>query len=237
METSYSTNLIEREAPTDYYWAKAPTDEIVRHLSSKRERFFRWLEGSTLVSRVLKLWQYYHGLFNSTVRFDAVAGPDIIVENSNDETVMMSVNHLRSILSLIATYITQGQIAWDCIAANADQRSLHQARLGNDVLDDYWTRHRLAQRMRRAVEHSLVLTVGFARCNWDPTRGRETGNTFKRYDEQGNISGGYVEREGDFFFDNPTILGDIVYDHSMRDWDPEWIKVRRSVNKWTEAAL
>lgn len=224
---SYST-------PHDYYWALASPEDIVGHLQARRDAFFRFVEGSSFFRRVLRLWQYVHGMYHDNAD---VADMEIQIAGEEGEQYLIAINHLRSIIHLLVTYTTQNRPAWDTMATNADARALRQTRLGNQLLDHYMETGGVEQMTRRAVEHAYVLLSGYVRVIWDETMGREL-NANPRTDEMtGEIIGGEVYREGDVFYDNPTIF-DVVTDFTRRTWeDNQWAMARKQVNQWDMVAI
>lgn len=225
--------------PADRYWADAPTEEVVSSILFQRDGYYRWLERSGFIERVLSLWGYYYNQFPD--RYFSLGSTDtrIVVAGEEGEYRLLSVNHLRAIIHLIITYITASRPAWDAIASNSDHRSLDEARLVNSILDDYMVRRRLETRFRRAAEHSIVLTGAYMRSDWCPYLGRPLpSGSVAEYDESGNVVGGDIEYEGDFDFDNPTVF-DVFHDPRILDWhdDLRWVGCSKSVLKWDLAAL
>lgn len=212
--------------PIEYYWAKAEPDEMVNHLLARRESFFRFVNGSALFQKILRLWSYYHNLY-----YDARGDMDIVTAGEDLEAQMISVNHLRSLIHLLVTYTTQSRPSWDVLAINSGHRALKQTRLGRGLLEYYMEVEKVEQKLRKVVEHAFVLTTGYIRTIWDENLGR-TLSANPRMDEQGNTIGGQMYQDGDIYFDTPTIF-DVVIDFTIREWDQnQWLLVRRPVNKW-----
>lgn len=207
---------------SEEYWAKEEGTELIRHLITRREAYYRFIDRSRLFEQIIRLWRYYHGYFfenHARGSWDV----ELHVAGDDGEISLISVNHLRSLLHLLVTYVTQSPPGWDAVAKNADHRSLQQASLGNQVLDDTFDRKRVEIKMKRAVEHCLVLTAGYVLNVWDEGAGKVTNA-----DTETNT----LYHAGDVRYENPTIF-DVVHDYTIRDWrDNQWFLVRRPMNKW-----
>ena len=220
--------------PAEYYWAIEDAQELAAILTSKREDYLQFLLGSNLGDRILRLWRYYHNFYDQGIASGARSqgGPEIVFEGEDGEMINLSVNHLRSIIHMLLTYITQNPPYWEAMASNADHRSIEDARLVRSIMEDYVYKFRLGGRFRRAVEHSLILTEGFMTAMWDEESGPETGEFSPVYDERGQISGGGIGRIGDFAFGSPTIF-DVCRDYTQREWEShDWVLIDVERNKW-----
>jgi hypothetical protein len=230
---TYPTNQGVYSTPVDYYWALAEPTEMVNHLLARKETFYRFINHSPLFTKVLRLWQYYYNLY-----YDGAqdwGDMDILMGGDQGEQALISVNHLRSVIHLLVTYTTQNRPAWDVMAINSDSRALRQTRFARGLLNYYMEERRLEQLLRKCVEMSFVLMVGYLRAIWDPSLGRELAS--EGNPEEAGFNRGSVYREGDVFYDLPTVF-DVVHDFTLQDWSMnEWLFVRKPVNKWKLAAL
>lgn len=209
--------------PTEYYWGLSEPDELCRHLISKRNAFYEFVNISHLFTRIIRIWNYYHGLYYETgnTNMEIQLGGDDLEQN------LLYVNHLRALVHLLVTYTTQNRPAFECMAVNSDHKALEQARISKGLLEDAMHRKHLEESWRRMVEHALVLTAGYTECRWNPHAGKRIG---------ANVETSQIQYEGDVDYANPTIF-DVVYDFTAKDWRSlEWVYYRRPMNKWNLVA-
>lgn len=219
--------------PIDYYWAQAVPEEMVSHLLARQESFYRFVNNSQLFQKVMRLWQYYYGMFYDDD--DRWGDMETMMAGEEGELNLLSVNHLRSVIHLMVTYTTQNRPQWEVMAVNSDSRALRQTRFARGLLNNYMEEKGLEQLLRLCVEQAFVMMVGYIRAIWDPNQGREMDSQ-PQMDETGGYAGGQIYRAGDVYYDLPTVF-DVVHDFTLRDWrDNEWVLVRKSVNKWNLAA-
>jgi len=138
----------------------------------------------------------------------------------------ISVNHFRELIGHILNLITQNRPSFQTEATRDDHDSLKNAQLGDAIVNDYLIDKKLEKRFKRAVEHAMVLQMGFIFCPWD----WQTGDLVAS--DVNPITGQQVPiRAGDFKFYSPSIY-DVVWDFNNDDWDNlNWVMVRTWENK------
>lgn len=210
----------------EYYWAAEPPengDRLVEHLNQKTDRFLSLFRRTHLARRIIRNYRYYHGLYydSKTDNLDQ----ELRQLGDQGQLVGLAVNHFRSLVQQLLILTTQGEIAWDTRAINGDPESLQQARIGNIVLDSLMESKGVSRIAKRAVEHALVLVVGYIKTVWDGDSGPPTSAD----PEQGI----YTSYAGDVSYSNPTIL-DVVFDPRARRWpeDVKWVRIREQANIW-----
>lgn len=206
-------------------WYNQESEQLVETLASKVSKFGNMFGTSALIRKILRNVEYYHGAYyNDTYdSFDKA----INFFGDYDEQAGLAVNHLRSLLQTILTYATADRPTIECIPVNQDLANLEGARIGDLVVEYYLREKGVEEKLRRAAEQALVLTMGFVSITWDYAAGGLYGT------DEGDGSPVY---EGDIRVENPTIF-DVVYDHNIDDWhDLPWVLVRRQRNKHDLAA-
>jgi hypothetical protein len=211
--------------PTDIYWA---TEEDPRLLIDYcREKIRAWqdyLKRSRLLRRVWRSWRYYHGLFFSGSDSDNCA---IKILGEQGELAGLAINEFRSHARQMLSLVTSNRLAWNSVARNSEQKSLQQARLGNDTLDYYADRKRVEDRFVTAAEHGLIFCQGFCYTTWDPLAGE---------DFIADPMTGEVMRTGDLRYGNPSIF-DVAFELRRQSFeDHSWCLVRTWENRWDLAA-
>lgn len=211
----------ETEAnPKDHYWALDPPEKLAKHLTWRRDDFWSFLHQSRFYERVMRNWQYYHGLY-----FDGKwdTGMELKIAGPQKEKLLIACNHFRAAIQMLINYTTQNRPAWDCRAMNSDSRSLRQAEIGNQVLDYVMEAKGCEEHLHRVCEHAIVLTTGYIRAVWDQYAGKEI---------DGDPMTGELMYEGDVVIDTPTIF-DVIFDYSVKHWkENKWVLVRSRKSKW-----
>jgi len=207
-------------SPKDFYWALDKPDNLVKHLTHRRDGFYNLMDSTNFYNRVDRNWSYYHGIYY----IDGSGGQSLEVKRAGKggDKSMLAVNHMRSVMNLLISYVTQNRPAWDTRAINADNKSLQQAEIGNDYLDYQMEDKNIEDNLRLCAEQALILTTGYVKVSWDADVGEEIS-----LDE-----GGQIVREGDIKIDNLSLF-DVIYDQSVTTWaDVKWVLCKTLKNKW-----
>lgn len=203
---------------TQYFAAKEATD-CANTLLSKGSSFFRLMESNRYISKIRKMWEFYHGIFTSgehEVTFGGEVG----------ELVNLPVNHFRNIAEHTINMISANRPIMEARAINSDYKSLSQTYLANGILDYYMREKGLEEALFKLIEYAVVLGSGFLRMEWNSTSG-----TIVEADPET----GELVHEGEIEFSNLSPL-DVVVDGSQDYWNPEWVLVRTFKNKYNLAA-
>lgn len=203
------------------YWAtETDTRGLVGHCQDRVYDFKEVLKRTNLVNRVKRSWAYYHNLYYQQA--DVWNDKELVSLGEQGEKVGAAFNHYRSLMQSILTIVTGEQPAFDCLAVNSDIESLHQAQVGEDILE-YYMSTGLEAKLRRAAEHAAVMTAGYVVVEWNDQIGEEV---------DGDPDTGEIFFEGDVDVWNANIF-DVVYDYNQHDWSrQQWCLARKFVNKW-----
>lgn len=210
----------------EYYWASSQDEEeCIGYLRERIDEFGKELALNKLDRQILQNWRFYHGMFFGDTSNMVSGGIKYLGEQG--EYNGLPINHFRNLLQHLLTLTTQNRPSTEAIAVNADLKSLHQARLGTEILDYYFREKRAELFLKTAVEHALVFNVGYVKCCWDPSAGRAYA---------GNVETGKIYNEGDIHLSNPTAW-DVVYDLTNQSWEKnKWVQIRSYENRWDLAA-
>lgn len=209
----------------DFYWARAPREELAQHLLERKEAYYRHIEESGRIGlwrRAIRAFRGYNGGDSSAIQFGGEQG----------EQVRGQLNHLAAIIQSIHTLITGAPPTTRAIAATSGRKGVDQAAICNKLLDFDRKQNGLDKLLARAALYGMTSGEGWIYQAWDPNAGRPIGT-------QPNSAGEEVL----------VYEGDIVTEalHPIDVWrDPdvqldagrpmEWIASRRRVNKWSLAA-
>lgn len=203
----------------DHYWALSDPDELCRHLISKRNAFYEFVNISHFFTRIIRVWNYYHGLYYETGNTNM----EIQLGGDDLEQQLLYVNHLRALVHLLVTYTVQNRPAFEAMAVNSDHKALDIARVANGILEDSMHRKHLEEHWRRMVEQALVLSAGYIETTWNTQGGKRVA---------ADPTTSKIIYEGDISYANPTVF-DVVYDFTMREWRSlPWVYYRKPMNKW-----
>ena len=208
----------------DYWAAGADPEELAERCRERLNDFMEVMQTSRYWDDCKRNWRYYHGLYGGA---GSGRGSTAVESLGRDgQLKQMNLNHFRELIGHVLTLVTQHRPAFETEATKDDHDSLKNAELGDAIVNGYLKEGKLENRLRRAVEHALVLQTGFIFCPWDWNRGeviaREPGKA--------------PLRDGDFMFCNPTVY-DVVWDYNIQEWENvPWVLVRTWENKYDIAA-
>jgi len=214
-------------ASGDYYWARAPRDELAEHLNEKKEQYYRYIEDTGRLetwrasTRLLRGYDAEGGLGQSQrIRFGGDQG----------EEVRLRINHYAAIVQGIHTLITGSPPTTRAIASTAGREGVDQAAICNKLLDYDRKNSGLERLLDRAALYGMASGEGWIYQNWDPNAGRVIG-TQPSQTEDGEESLVY---EGDVIAEalHPVDVWrdpDVQLDAGRRF---EWLGCRRRVNRW-----
>lgn len=202
----------------EMYFAAKPANECAGVLVDKATSFFNLLERNNLLTKISKMWNYYHGNFNSTYG----DGHNVEFTGEQGELVKFPVNHFRNLAQHIYVMITSNRPIMEARSLNTDYKSLAQTYLANGILEYYMREKRLEECLKKAAELAIVMGSGYVKLSWNATGG-------DIYDTDPDT--GEAIREGDLEFTTLTPF-DVVVDGTKENWDNDWIITRTFKNRY-----
>jgi hypothetical protein len=208
------------------YWATRDPKALISALKQRRQDFLQFFDDSSYFERIHRSWGYYHGL-----AYDQGYGnTEVRTAGEEEELRLADINEFRAGLSLLKTYITQGQIEFDALASDGESATLQATKKANALLGAQLQsrEHHLEVTMDQAVEDAIVMSSGYVWNLWDETIGPEV---------TADLKAKQVIRGGDIRHLNPSIF-DVTFDYTVREFrDTRWLDVRRQENRHELAAL
>lgn len=201
------------------YFANKDSMEKVSILMERSKTFYNRMETNDHIHKIRNMWRAYHGIYSDS-------GHEITFTGEQGELVDLPVNHFRNLARHMYTMITSSRPVMECRAINSDYKSLAQTYIGNSILDYYMREKGLEDALYRALENAITTTTGYIKLDWNATAGES-------YDIDPET--GEFNYEGEIEFSTPTFL-DVVFDGTMETWNPDWLVVRSSKNKYDLAA-
>lgn len=204
------------------YFAMADIMTIGNLLVDEVEKYYRYLLGSGIYSKMWDSHLNYHGVSprsNSTSHAMQRGG-------KNSQLALMKVNHFRNLGQHLLQLTTSQKPVPQPIATNSDAKSQEQVVIAKGILEYYSREKRIDRVLRSAAEHAIVYAEGYVLTEWDASKG----------DDIGRDEAGVTVKNGDVNVVNilPTdIIKDVTKD-SFSELD--WIIVRRWKNKFETAA-
>ena len=227
METpKYGANI-----PQDRYFAKDPAEDLIQHCQAKRRLYLDDLRTKGILEKVRRNLLYYHG-----DRFSE-SGDGMAIKPGGEEGqfAILQVNQFRSILKLLITYVIQSPPSLDAVVLNSDERSIEQAKFGNQLADYYSEAERINELFYKLIETAIIYSAGYILCLWDMMKGQivdaqmpvETADDMYSEPQVGRLI-----YEGDIE-DTVLTLFDVCYDTGIVNYeDANWVLCRKRVNKW-----
>lgn len=221
------------------YFATLPVDQFLPEVEKRIKNFNGFVEKTGRAKRALKSERLYFGRHLGEIGVSSGDSTDV---GSDGALTAYGVNHYRNLVKHVMALTTSQKPSYDPQAENSDLKSMQQARLASNILDNYLSEKRMGRHMSAAAERSLVGGKAYAFMTWEPSLGKPAG-TQKISDKSGqpilDANGVHKEKvvyEGDVMI---TSKGwrDVIYDPSLRDWEhKKWVVVRNYENKWDLAA-
>ena len=209
----------------DYWAAGTDPEELAAQCRIRLNDFIEVMQTSRFWDNCRRNWRYYHGLYSGK---GAGRGATAIESLGRDgQMKQLNLNHFRELIGHVLTLVTQDRPSFQTEATKDDHDSLKNAELGDAIVEQYLSDGDLETRFRRAVEHALVMQMGFIFCPWDWHKGKVIARESK---------GVAPLREGDFNFSNPSVY-DVCWDYNIPEWENnQWTMVRTFENKYDIAA-
>ena len=215
----------------EYWINEKEPDKLADHARDRVDDFIEKMKKARFWGNASRNWNYYHGLF--TGKGLNASDAAIEVMGRDGQLRQISLNHFHELIGHMLNLVTQNRPAFETEATRTDHDAIKNAELGDAIINDYLQDKGLEKRFKRAVEHALVMQMGFIYAPWDWNIGRTIA-----MDEsaQGPYGQPKPIKEGDFNFSNPSIF-DVSWDYTCDDWEKlQWVIVRTYENKFDLAA-
>lgn len=154
------------------YWAAAAREDLGGELDSVIQNYYSSLLSTGRVDvwrrsyRLLYGWDP-NGLYRSSRQ--------ITMGGEEGEVVHASANILRSLTRAMHTQITGSRASYTCRTTSDDAASLETVKVGNALLDFYWTEAKMEQAAAQMAWYALPSGEGWLYTRWDPYSGKPAG--------------------------------------------------------------
>ena len=154
---------------TDYFASK-PTDELLEEFTLKIESWNRYVERRGYRSKWQKLFESYYG--RQLGEGSMNQSSEVKRVGDEGEFTVYATNHFRNLIRHQLSITCSQKPSFDPRAKNTDFKSVQQARLAGNIIDDYVKEKRLGRYMKSAAERSLVFNKGYLLLEWEPSSGK-----------------------------------------------------------------
>jgi hypothetical protein len=200
------------------YWASVAPSDISNEILDKVEKYYTYLTQSGRLELYRRSWGYYYR--------PRLVGSRLNNVGEQGELSSISVNHYRNLLLHLEILTTQQRACFEPKATNTDVKSQSQVILASALLDYYLRDKKMERNIIQAVKDCLIFAEGFVRAEWDPTSGKEYGQT----------TTGAIKYDGDLKYTNYTPLN-VIRDYTKEcAGQDDWHIMRDFQNKYTLAA-
>ena len=208
----------------DYWASNTDPEELAAKCRERLNSFIEVMQTSRFWDNCRRNWRYYHGMYSGK---GAGRGATAVESLGRDgQMKQLNLNHFRELIGHVLTLVTQDRPSFQTEATKDDHDSLKNAELGDAIVEQYLSEGKLETRFRRAVEHALVMQMGFIYAPWDWNKGKVIAKEPNKA----------PLREGDFSFSNPSVY-DVCWDYNVPEWENnQWVMVRTFENKFDIAA-
>tara|TARA_B100001245_G_scaffold230525_1_gene210257 strand:+ start:1404 stop:3476 length:2073 start_codon:yes stop_codon:yes gene_type:complete len=214
--------------PPEYWASEKDPDKLAEHARDRVDDFIETMKKARFWSNASRNWNYYHGLF--TGKGLSASDAAIEVMGRDGQLRQISLNHFHELIGHMLNLVTQNRPAFETEATRTDHDALKSAELGDAIVNDYLKDKGLEKRFKRAVEHALVMQMGFIYAPWDWNVGKTIAIDQNADGEPRPL------KDGDFVFSNPSIF-DVYWDYTCNDWEKlQWVIIRSYANKFDLAA-
>ncbi len=222
------------------YFASKPTAELLEEFTKKIEAFNHYIERKGYRRKWQKLYESYFGRQLGEGSQSQIS--EISRVGDESEFTTYATNHFRNLIRHQLSITCSQKPSFDPRAKNTDFKSVQQARLASNIIDDYVKEKRLGRYMKSAAERALVFNKGYLLLEWEPSAGRPYGTktVLDAQDQplldkdQQPIQKVVYEGDVEGIAMSPW---DVMYDIHLTDWTKrDWDIVRLRANKFTLAA-
>ncbi len=205
------------------YFAADTAENLANNCLRKAGSFYNTLQSNMYLDTLVKMWRYYHGIFNDQLNNGY---HEITFGGQEGELAQLPVNHFRNIAEHIKNMILSDRPTMETRSINTDAKSLSQTYLAEGILDYYMREKKLEDYIQRCTEMAIVLGSSYLRMEWNAT----AGETYDVDPETGESA-----QMGEMEFTTLSPF-DVVFDGTKEYWSNEWLIVRSYQNRFSLAA-
>lgn len=231
---------------TGNYWAAAPVEGgvLAGEIDDKISKYYANLISTGRV----EVWRRaYRLLYGWAADGSYKSSRYVTFSGEEGEVVNASANLIRSFTKAMHTQATGSRQAFSCRSTADDSRAAETVKVGNALLDYYWTENGFEAASSQAVWWSLPSGEGWLYPRWDHYAGKPIGVTYPTVDVFDPLTGETKQEEdlsaepigikwsGDMAI---TALKpeDVIRDIHRNDADHDWLIVSTLANRWDLAA-
>lgn len=160
-----------------HYWCAAPDGEDFDPGEFAKEYFSRiasQTSGSGPLSRLqLLAHRHFYGALPSGFIGDMPSAAEVTRAGEQGQNIELRVNWLRAHANAKHQIIVAPKLAWGCLAANTDSRSMADASRGGTILEALWKQGNYEQQAISAVLGMILYGEEFLFTHWSGTGGKQ----------------------------------------------------------------
>lgn len=164
--------MADRPTAQREYFATLDPEKLVSELDQRRNSWYACMTANGLYKRWRKSYDLYFGRHWVHGPSYAANNSEILRYGDKGEYAAFAVNHYRNLIRHILSITTSQRISFEPVAINTDRESETQARLGRNLLENYFKQKRFNRYLKRAAEYSQIFGKGFVYPFWDTNLGR-----------------------------------------------------------------
>lgn len=207
----------------EFYWASESSDKIKEAINQKVRSFDMNLDETGRILMCRRATDTYYGL-----------DPDGSVGSAHrigfggeqGETMMLRINHFRSILDQKIIMATGQRPSYDAMALNADYKSAEETDLAENIFEYELSVSGLEECLKDACKRSRLSGEGWVGVFWDPS----AGDVY----EIDQMSGSEIRKGKPKYM--TFSMYDVIRDVGRTDMNHDWLACRSFTNKWDLAA-
>lgn len=204
------------------YWASKPSKEAVKTMLEKVQAYDMHLDETGRILMCRRALDTYYGMDP-----DGGVGTahKIGFGGEQGETMLMRLNHFRSIVDQKVVMATGQRPSYDAMALNADYKAAEETELAENIFEYELSVSGLEDCLKDACKRSRLTGEGWVGVFWDPNDG----------DVYEADQSGLPIRTGKPKYRTFSMY-DIARDVGRIDMQHDWLAARTWVNKWDLAA-
>lgn len=220
------------------YFAGKVAQELASHLYTRCQEWRTGLDQNGMKHKWRRSYQLYFGRhFAKTTSF-TLNDSEIVRTGDKGELTAFAINHYRNLIKHTIALTCNQKVAFSPRAINTDFDSIHQCRIGKNILDYYVTEKKIGTYLKTAAEYSQVFGKGFIFLTWNPGMGRPISKAFVRDENDEVVIGPDGEPQEQVLYEGDLEVRvgspwDVYTDPSADDWNKlSWVDYATLENKF-----